>query len=532
MYANDSFKVRRNFTLNYGLRWEVNQPWLDTQNRLQAFVPGQQSMRYPDAPEGWVFAGDKGVPRTIMPTPYGDFAPRVGLAFSPDTAQGPLGKLFGGPGHTSIRAGFGIFYQSYSQLTNYWELGNAPFGLFWGTPTPVYLEQPFKDRIDGNDPGQKFPFVHEPNGATGFWAQFQPIGGEGAPLTNNRTPYMEQYNFNIQRQIGESTILTLAFVGSSGHHLMAQTDGNPGNGARCLQIAALMDAQGESGQACGPFGEDTIYNVSPGVNYYGTRPYSVTSGRLLGKGILDFTSEQSYVNWGNSNYNALQVTLEKRVGAVRLLGAYTWSKSIDDSSGFLDNMNPFNHELSRGPSTFNMAQNFVVSYMYDLPFQKALRSHHGPLYKILDGWQLSGITRFTTGFPIGFYEGDDRSLCNCEGVGQPDWSGQKPQFFAPRTSANHQYFATQQFSVVNLGQLGTAAPHNFAGPGTNNWDLALHKMTQVNERLAMEFRAEFFNAFNHAQFCNPNGNIDSGSFGQIGCAGSPRIGQVALKLTF
>jgi hypothetical protein len=195
-------------------------------------------------------------------------------------------------------------------------------------------------------------------------------------------------------------------------------------------------------------------------------------------------------------------------------------------------MNPFDHKLSRSPSAFNMAQNFVVSYVYELPFQKALQSHQGPLYKFLDGWQLSGITRFSTGFPLGFGESDDRSLCYCFGVGQPDWNGQKPQIFDPRASANHQYFSTQQFSLVNLGQLGTAAPRMFAGPGTNNWDLALHKVTKVNERLAVEFRAELFNAFNHAQFCGPSGNIDSSTFGEVTCAGAPRIGQMALKLTF
>jgi len=442
-----------------------------------------------------------------------------------------LGKLFGGPGRTSVRAGFGVFFTGYEQVSNYWELGNPPFAIFWGSPTPVYLEEPYKDRIQGNDPGQKFPWVPEPNGATGFWAQYQPIAA-GGPPTDNTTPYMEQYNFNIQRQIGESTILTIAYVGSAGHHLMTETDGNPASAGKCLQIAALLDGVGRSGEACGPFGEDTIYNISPGVTYYGTRPYSVTSGRYISRGILDFTQMQSLANWTNSNYNALQVSLEKRIGAVRLLAAYTWSKSIDDGSGFDDGINPLDHKLSRGLSAFNMAQNFVVSYLYDLPFQKALRSHHGPLFKFVDGWQLSGITRFTTGFPIGMGESDDRSLCNCIAVGSPNWNGQLPQISSPRASANHQYFSTQQFSVVNLGQLGSAGTRFFSGPGLNNWNLALHKMTKVNERLAVEFRAEFFNAFNHAQFNNPSGNIDSSTFGEVTSAGAPRIGQVALKLTF
>jgi hypothetical protein len=190
-----------------------------------------------------------------------------------------------------------------------------------------------------------------------------------------------------------------------------------------------------------------------------------------------------------------------------LLGAYTWSKSIDDASSFTDGpnqgMNPFNHKLSRAPSGFDMSQNFVVSYMYDLPFQRALQTHQGPMFKILDGWQLSGITRFTTGLPVNMAETDDRSLCYCFGVGLPDWNGQLPQISNPRASANHQYFSTSQFSPVNLGQLGTSATRFFSGPGLNNWDLALHKVTKVNERVGVEFRAELFNAFNHAQFDNP-----------------------------
>jgi hypothetical protein len=537
VYANDSFKLRPNFTLNYGLRWEMSQPWLDTQNRITTFIPGFQSTRYPDAPLGWAISGDSGISRSMMPTRFRNFAPRLGIAFSPNTTQGLLGKLFGGPGKTSFRAGAGIFHQALEGLIDYYSLANAPFANYWTSPTQVYLEEPFEDRIQGNNPGQRFPWVPEPNGATGFWAEYQPIAGEGGPWPDNSTPYMEQYNFNIQRQIGNSAILTLAYVGSEGHHLIGQVDPDPASAAKCLQIAALETAQGQPGLACGPEGEDSIYTLPSGVTFYGTRPYSVTSGRYLSQGLLDFGAGLGiFTTWANSDYNSLQVSLEKRIGAVRFLAAYTWSKSIDDLSGFTDGpnqgMNPFNHNLSRAPSAFNMPQNFVVSYVYDLPFRKALHSNQGRLYKFLDGWQLSGITRFATGQPINMGEDDDLSLCNCDGVGLPDWNGQMPQIFNPRKNAKRYYFSTSQFSTEVLGQLGTSAPRFFSGPGLNNWALSLHKTTKVTERLGVEFRAEFFNAFNHVQFNSPDGDISDSTFGWVTSAGSPRIGQVALKLTF
>jgi hypothetical protein len=539
LYANDSFKLRPNFTLNYGLRWEVSNPWSDTQGRLDTFNPGEQSTRYPDAPTGWDFPGDPGVPWSVAPTKYHDFAPRLGIAFSPSTAQGPFGRLFGGPGRTSVRAAFGIYFQPFYQMVNYYITANAPFAQSYSSPVPVYMETPYVSRIQGTNLPQKFPWYPEPAGSTGFWAQYQPISGAGGYNRVDTTPYSEQYNFNIQRQIGNSAILSIGYVGSEGHHLMTQVEGNIANRAECLQIAALEVAQGQPGEACGPFGEDTIYNISPGVTYYGTREYSVTSGRYLSQGLLDFGAIQNMITLANSNYDALQVSLEKRAGPLRLLAAYTWSKSMDDSSGFIDGpgsqsegINPYNNRLSYVPSAFNMPQNFVVSYVYDLPFQKTLQSHQGPLYKFLDGWQISGITRFTMGPPVSLSESDDMSLCNCFGVGVPNWNGQQPQIFNPRKSVGNQYFSTQQFSEVNLGQLGTSAYRFFGGPGLNNWDLALHKQTKISERLGVEVRAELFNAFNHAQFNSPGGIINSSTFGQVTSAGSPRIGQVALKLTF
>src|SRR5208283_5128154 len=188
-------------------------------------------------------------------------------------------------------------------------------------------------------------------------------------------------------------------------------------------------------------------------------------------------------------------------------------------------MNPFDHSLSRGLSAFNMTHNFVASYVYSLPFARLAGLSSGPLYKIANGWQVSGITRFTTGLPVQIVQSGDLSLCGCEEGGEPDWNGQQLQFFNPR---NHslQYFSTTQFTSEPLGQFGTARHYFFSGPGLNNWDLAIQKLTGITEGVSLEFRFEFFNAFNHAQFQNPGGDFNApASFGFVSAARPGRIGQ-------
>jgi hypothetical protein len=181
--------------------------------------------------------------------------------------------------------------------------------------------------------------------------------------------------------------------------------------------------------------------------------------------------------------------------------------------------------------------NFVVSYTYDLPFQRLTSSGSGAVHKLLEGWTVSGITRFTTGLPITMNEGDDGSLCGCGGVDRPNYTGRPIQFFDPRSSTSHVYFAQSPFSSEMVAGVPTGIPGNanrrfFHGPGLNNWDLALHKTTQITERTALEYRAEFFNVFNHAQFINPSGNVNSSTFGLITGARAGRIGQMALKFVF
>jgi hypothetical protein len=526
LYGQDTYKARPDLTINYGLRWDVSQPFYDTQNRIQTFVPGVQSKIYPDSPRGFVFPGDPGVPRTLAPTQYNRFAPRLGIAYSPGATEGLAAKIFGGPGKTSIRVGGGIYYTAIEDQSLFVEVGDAPFGLFYVSPVPVYLEEPYKNRTTPPSPvGNRFPFTIPPAGATGIWPIYLPVSGSPTFRLNNKLPYAEHFNLTIQREISKTAVFSIGFVASRGRHLFSQIEANPGSASKCLSVAPPLIP---SGQECGPFGEDSIYNLSDGSVVNGTRPYSVTSGRELANGQLDFSSNSWEATVANSNYNSLQTSLEKKVGDLRFLAAYTWSKSLDNSSGFSDPINPFNPNNSRALSQFDITHNFVISYGYELPFARAA---HGVKGKLLAGWTISGITRFATGFPVTLSESDDASLCGCNGADVPNYNGQSIHFLNPRNTGN-QLFDPAPFSPETIGIAGTSNRRFFHGPGFNNWDLALHKNTRIGERMAMEFRAELFNVFNHAQFTNPSGDINGSNFGQITNARDPRIGQMALKFSF
>jgi len=534
VYGQDSFHVLPNLTINYGLRWEVSQPWSDTQNRIQAFIPGQQSTVFPNSPTGWLFPGDKGIPSTLGHTRYDNFAPRFGIAYAPSGSSGLSKFLFGEGGKTSIRAGAGTFYTIFDTTGTTYETGDAPFGFYYVSPTPIYLETPYLSRISSSDnPGQRFPFVPPVPGSAESFAPFQPIAYSPAFSLGNKLPYAIDLNFTIQRQFGKSTIVTVGYVGTIGRHLFSMEEFNPGNAARCLEIRSLYIAAGQPGGACGPYGEDTIYKID-GQTFYGTRPYSVTSGRYLSQGELDFGDNTYESTIANSDYHSFQATVNKSMGPLRFLAAYTFGKSLDDASAFGDLINPFNNRQSRALSAFDITSNFVASYSYSLPFQHLNTT--GFVRALLSNWDIAGITRFSTGLPVTLFASGDTSLCGCEGFGTgavdtPNYNGQPVTIYNPRNSG-FQYFDTSPFSYPQLGNEGTANRRFFHGPGLDNTDLSLVKGVRINERFALDIRAEFFNAFNHAQFNNPTGNLASSTFGRVTSARDPRIGQLALKVRF
>ncbi|HVN82704.1 MAG TPA: carboxypeptidase regulatory-like domain-containing protein, partial [Terriglobia bacterium] len=207
-YAQDSFRVKPNLTLNFGLRWEFSTPWYDTQDKIVTMIPGQQSTQYPTAPTGLLYPGDAGIPRTLAPTRYNNFAPRLGIAWSPTNSDGFLGKLFGGPGKTSIRIGSGMFYTAIQDQTLYWILGTAPFGEYWGSAAPPLFEEPFRSRADGSSQGQKFPFVipapGSPEAKNFDFTAYEPFASTLGYWHQNDLPYGIHYNFTIQRQLTSS----------------------------------------------------------------------------------------------------------------------------------------------------------------------------------------------------------------------------------------------------------------------------------------------------------------------------------------
>ena len=273
-YAQDSWRALRNLTINYGLRWEVATPWYDTQNKLETVVQGEQSQAFPTAPTGLVVPGDPGIPRTLGPTKYTNLAPRIGFAYSPSASDGFLGKVLGGAGKSSIRAGYGIFYSSIEDATGFVEVGDAPYGIYYSVSS-TQLSTPFVDRPTGTPAGQKFPFVFPPtnvspqNPDTAFnWVQATPIGGSDYYYYKNKVPMVQEWELSLQRQLGTATVLSVNYVGTVGHQLLTFEESNPGDQALCLQLSNPANlAPGST--PCGPYGEDEVYTTASGATVGG-----------------------------------------------------------------------------------------------------------------------------------------------------------------------------------------------------------------------------------------------------------------------
>ncbi|MGB8011369.1 MAG: carboxypeptidase regulatory-like domain-containing protein [Terriglobales bacterium] len=518
LFGQDSWRIKQNLTLNYGLRWDVSRPWSEKYGQLETLVPGLNSTRFPGSPTGWVFPGDPGIPSTLAPTRYNNFAPRIGLAYSPSIDSGLLRVLTGGTGKTSIRVGFGKFYSTFEGATNFNEIGDAPFGAFYGSPVPPEFVTPFVDRRTGFVEGQRFPVPLPTTNTAINWANFLPIGTSPAFYYKNVVPYTEEYQLSIERQVGTGTLLKASYVGTQGHHLLSSLEANPGNPAVCLSVSQL--SQVTDGNICGPGGENGVYHPISGGTINSTRgPYGAA-----------FSSDGYFITSGNSGYNSLQLSVRQRISRVEFLAGYTYSKSLDNGSGYGEQINLLNPG-QKSLSSFDLRHDFVVSYDYRLPFDLL----NGPS-RLVKGWRLSGITRFAGGIPVTMVETDDNSLLGTGSAGAislpidtPNFAGGSVHTSNPRSGP---YFNPSLFSPETLGTLGNSRRRFFYGPGINNWDMALLKDTPIKEGMNLEFRAEAFDTFNHAQFNLPDGNVDDGTFGKVTSANPARIMQLSLKLLF
>jgi hypothetical protein len=548
-FAEDTYKLKSNLTLNLGVRWEASMPWYDTQGKIETIVPGLQSKQFPTAPLGWVVPGDPGIPSTLAPTRYNNIAPRVGLAYSPSFSDGVGAKIFGGPGKTSIRASFGVYYTSIEDLNLFYEVGDAPFGLYWVSPNPVMFDQPFLTRSDGSPSGglgQRFPFTFpvpgSPANKTLDYSKYLPLSFSPGYDIHNRLPYAEHYNLSIQRELSKSTVLTLAYVGTQGHKLISQYDANPGDPALCAKLNQLGATP-----TCGPNMEQQPFALPPGTPAPagaftvpvsscapGTPAGSICVGGTRDKLGPAFSQNNSFTaNIANSSYHAGEITVERKAADFTFLAAYTFSKAIDNSSGFGQWVNFSNPRLSRSLSAFDLRHNFVVSYIWAVPFDRAFK---GAPKRLTQGWTLNGITRFAGGLPVGLSESDDQSLTGSSNTDVPNLVGKvvtlnprNPNPNCPTADHTGCFFLGSAFAPGPLGQFGNANRQFFHGPGLSNTDFGLSKRTNIKESMGFEIRAEFFNIFNHAQFNNPNGNQAGGQFGQVTSARDPRIGQVSAK---
>jgi hypothetical protein len=539
LFAQDSFRIRPNLTINYGLRWDYVTPWAEKYHQTTTFVAGVQSETFPGAPLGYLVPGDPlpgggTIPNAIAPTPKDNFSPRFGLAYSPSFSDGLIGKLTGGPGKTSIRLGGGRFFSSPQGLTVAYPTGNPPYGLTYISPEPPVMETPFVGALTGTQYTQQFP-VHVPPHTVSRqnpdnnvdWNLYTPINGAGSVYYKNKTSYSMQYTLSIDRQIGANSLFSLAYVGSLGRHLLTVRGANPGNPALCLGLSQPSEVAAGT-TPCGPFGENGVYTRPDGTVVTGTRgPFPNTIG-----------TDAYYENMGNSHYNGLQATFKRTVGPISLLGSYTYSKSYDQSSSIQEQVDPFNYHRLDGISAFDLKHNFVVSYNYDLPVAHLWRPN-----RLTSGWALSGITRFSTGVPVTFATTSDNYLVFVQDNGVNNVSLDMPNYDGTGYKINRNprggkpYFNNLAFTPNALGTPGNSKRRAFYGPGIDNYDMALHKVTNLSEGRAIELRLEMFNVFNHAQFDGGNsvdGNIgdQGGTFGYVTKAADPRIGQIAVKFRF
>jgi len=531
LYAQDSWRARPTLTLNYGLRWEASMPWYDTRNYIETLLVGEQSQIFPGAPAGLVLPGDPGVPRTLAPTRYTNFAPRFGLAYAPSAADGLLAKILGGPGNTSIRAGYGLFYQSIQQADTEQEIGDAPYGFYFQAPELTGFASPFIARQTGTLIPNDFPFEFPPanvspkNPDTSFpWSLVEPITGGNYFNTRNVLPYSQDFELSLQRQFGPATVVTLSYVGTVGRHLLTFIESNPGEQALCLELSNPANLAPGS-PTCGPSGENGVYTLANGTVINGTRaPFGP-----------NFGSNAYMESIATSSYNSFQASLQHRDRYENFMLAYTWAKSIDNGSGTLDATNPYNPALTRGLSIFDVPQVFVASYTVQLPFNSLLGDR---AKRLTAGWALSGITTLAKGEPIQLSETDDNSLSGTflAPVDVPSYAGDGSKLYLDRNPRHgNPYFNPNYFVQEPLGQIGNAMRRFFSGPGLNNSNLALLKDTKITETKEVQFRAEAFNVFNHAQFMNPSGDFNNtglGGFGYVTSARDPRIMQLALKFLF
>ncbi|MCU1259490.1 MAG: Oar protein [Bryobacterales bacterium] len=479
-FFQDNWRLHPRFTLNLGLRWEPFLPYGDpVAEQVGGYIPGYHSQRFPNAPAGLVFAGDPGFPSNGLKTGLGNFAPRLGFAWT----------AVAGKHTTTVRGGWGRFYiLPFARLYNNF-VQNAPF-----SPSVSLFGVSLADPFGSAGVANPFPPFAPVNPSAN--AQFI------LPVTyqffdpNWHIGHTNSWNFTIEHQLTASLVARFAYVGTAG---------------RDLQYFRELD---------------------PAVYSPGATTANTNARRTLSP---NFASMIKMTNDGYSNYNALQVTLEKRfTRQLMFVTHYTFSKSLDNESVeaqfTVSSPNPYSTTSNYGLSDFNTPHNFSFWSVWQAP---ALAGSPAWLRLPLGGWQSSGIWSWRSGTPFNVTSGQDRSYSGV-GLDRADLTGD-PNLPGNRTRGQivSQYFNTAAFALNAPGTFGNVPRNYLAGPSYFNVDFSMQKSFQPLERLRVTLRGDFFNIFNNVHFNAPGASVSSTStFGKITSAGDPRILQIALRLHF
>ncbi len=477
LFLADDFKITSRLTLNLGLRYEYDQPVWEKDGKEGFFdVETQTYVVLIDKSESPLSRDIPGVEfrpnyrKGIWERDRNNFAPRFGFAYrlTDDTA---------------LRGGYGVFYSK--TQGNEWQFKvNAPPLVLAlqqtgniGTPNLNWDRDAFPDPSSPAFPISTLsPFTVDPS---------------------DRTPYVQQWNLSLNRALSKTVLLDVAYVGSKGTKLAERVNLN----------------------------QAVLPNPASPTPIIQRRPFPAFGDMLSS-------------NWQeNSSYNALQATLEKRMtGGLSFLAGYTWSHSIDTASrgsGGSWHQNSYRLRDDRGNSDFDVRQRLTMSYVYELPFgkgRKYLSNANGITDALLGGWSLNGITTFMTGNWFSVVVTGDRASVGAFPFQRANRTcdGNLPR--GERTTAK--YFDTSCFTVTPLGTFGDSGRNITEIPGLNNFDVSMNKRFRITESMNLQFRAEFFNFFNHAQFEAPVANVQNAFFGQVRAARDARITQFGLKLVW
>lgn len=503
LFVQDDWKVSPRFTLNAGFRWDPFFPYTDSEGRVACFVPGAQSTRFPNAPAGMLFGGknhDPGCPQSsIYDNPY-NFAPRLGFAYR--LTQ---------DGKTSIRGGAGYYYEPPNTVAFEDVVGVPPFApvvnltdVSLGDPyASAGIANPFPAQFGPTNPGPSATFPSDISFNQIFDRHF-------------RLPMVLAYNLTFERGIGRDWLLRLAYVGNNAHHLSGTGDQENG----LLQLNPAIYIPGQSSEA-----NTQQRRVYPNYGSIG----SINSGV-------------------NSNYNAAQITMEKRfTHGFSFLTNFTWAKDLDDfapiGSPYLTNSCSCGRYFDYGPSDDDLSKTFKINGDYAVPHFN-VPSVAG---RIVNGWELTAIADWNTGYPFTIFSGYDNSFSGM-GADRADLAVSSVKQAVLSTGRSHsaqinEWFNVNAFQPNAIGTFGDTGKNILRGPRYFETDLAAIKTTRVSEAISLELRAEAYNVFNNVNFGNPDNILTDTGFGQItGLAGSsssntygtaqPRILQFGAKVSF